>query len=51
LKNTWAIRIAQMVWSRPRPASGPPGPSRLANADPTTTVGSTNGMVTSARTT
>lgn len=39
-----------MVPSRRRPASGPPSVSSERNATPTTTVGSTNGTVTNART-
>ena len=38
------------LWSRPRWPSGPVEMTRLLNATPTTTLGSTNGIVTIART-
>ena len=42
--------MAASDWSRPRNPSGPPSPSSARNAEPTTTVGSTNGTRTAART-
>ena len=51
LKKTMASTTAVVVWSSPVKPSGPPGASRARNATPTTTVGSTNGTSTRARST
>ncbi len=51
LKKASAAMIAAGVPSRPSPASGPPAPSTWRNATPTTTVGSTNGISSAARST
>ena len=51
LKNTRPARIATGVPSKPRNPSGPASPSSCRNATPTTTVGSTNGTSSAARTT
>ena len=50
LKKTSPQTIATGVPSRPRKPSGPPSPSSWRNATPTTTVGSTNGTSSAART-
>src|SRR5262245_12998309 len=42
--------MAATDWSSPRNPSGPPSPSSARNAEPTTTVGRTNGTSTAART-
>src|SRR5918994_5828583 len=42
--------MAASDWSRPRKPSGPLSPRTARNAEPTTTVGSTNGTRTAART-
>lgn len=49
LKKTWAARTIQIVPARSIP-SIPFGPASCRNAIATTTVGSTNGMVTRVRT-
>ena len=49
LKKTSAARIAVGVPSSPSPPSGPDDASSVRKATPTTTVGSTNGTVTSPR--
>ncbi len=49
LKKTSAATIAAAVPSRPSPPSGPAGAISCRKATPTTTVGSTNGTTTSAR--
>ena len=50
LKNAWARSTAQMVWSiRSTPLSRLSRSNRAVNAPPTTTVGSTNGTVVTAR--
>ncbi len=49
LKKTRAATIATAVPSRPRAPSGPDGAISWRKATPTTTVGSTNGTTTSAR--
>ena len=51
LKNTRAATIAAAVPSSPSPPNQPDGAISCRNATPTTTVGSTNGTTTSARTT
>ena len=50
LKKTWATQDRPTPCCQCRNASGPPGRSSARNAAPTTTVGSTNGTVTNART-
>ena len=50
LKKTSPQMIATGVPSRPRKPSGPPSPSSWRKATPTTTVGSTNGTSSAART-
>ena len=51
LKMTCAMRIAQMDWSRfTRPSSSPSRENVVRSAAPITTVGMTNGTITSART-
>ncbi len=49
LKKIIAARMATALPSRPRKPSVPAGASRVRNATPTTTVGSTKGITTSAR--
>ncbi len=50
LKKTSPHTMATGVPSRPRNPSGPPSPSSWRKATPTTTVGSTNGTSSAART-
>ncbi len=49
LKNTWAASIGATPRCQCRNESGPPGRNSTRNAVATTTVGSTNGTITSAR--
>ena len=51
LKKVRPAMIAAGVPSSPRKPSGPDSPTSSRNATPTTTVGSTNGTSSSARTT
>ena len=51
LKNTSPAMIATAEPSKPRKPSGPLSPISCRNATPTTTVGSTNGASSAARST
>ncbi len=51
LKKTSPATMAAGVPARPRPANGPPSPISRSKATPTTTVGSTKGTSSAARTT